>query len=61
MSTSKFYREVCAAWFLRKYVEQVVRNVMIVDAFAHSRLNRGSVGNPGTITTDAESRKNRKL
>ena len=35
----------------------LVRDVMVVDALAHSRLNQGSLCNPATNTTEAEARK----
>ena len=37
--------------------KQLVWDVAVVDALAPSRLNRGSLCNPGTIATEAEARK----
>ena len=36
--------------------EQLVRDVMVVDALAHSRLNQDTLCNPGTTATEAEAR-----
>ena len=35
----------------------LMRDVMVVDALAHSRLNQGSLCNPATTATEAEARK----
>ena len=40
--------------------KQLVWDVTVVDALAPSRLNQGSLYNPGTTTTEAESRKMEK-
>ena len=40
--------------------KQPVRDVKVVDALAHSRLNQGSLCNPGTTATEDEARKNEK-
>ena len=37
--------------------KQLVWDVTVVDALAHSRLNQGSLCNPGTTATEAEARK----
>ena len=37
--------------------EQLVWDVTVVDALAPSRLNQGSLCNPGTTATEAEARK----
>ena len=37
--------------------KQLVRDVMVVDALAHSRLNQGSLCNQATTATEAEARK----
>ena len=37
--------------------KQLVWDVTVVDALASSRLNRGSLCNPGTTATEAEARK----
>ena len=37
--------------------KQPVWDVMVVDALAPSRLNQGSLCNPGTTATEAEARK----
>ena len=36
--------------------KQLVWDVTVVDALAPSRLNQGSLCNPGTIATEAEAR-----
>ena len=40
--------------------KQLVWDVTVVDALAPSRLNQGSICNPGTTATEAEARKNEK-
>ena len=40
--------------------KQLVWGVTVVDALALSRLNQGSLCNPGTTVTDAEARKFQK-
>ena len=37
--------------------KQLVWDVTVVDALAPSRLNQGSLSNPGTTATEAEARK----
>ena len=37
--------------------KQLVRDVTVGDALAPSRLNQGSLCNPGTTATEAEARK----
>ena len=37
--------------------KQLVKDVMVVDALAPSRLNQGSLCNPGTTATEPEERK----
>ena len=37
--------------------KQLVWDVTVVDALTRSRLNQGSLCNPGTTATDAEARK----
>ena len=37
--------------------KQLVWDVKVVDALAPSRLNQGSLCNPGTTATDSEARK----
>ena len=37
--------------------KQLVWDVTVVDALAPSRLNQGSLSNPGTTSTEAEARK----
>ena len=40
--------------------KQLVWDVTVVDALAPSRLNQGSLCNPGTTATEAEARKSEK-
>ena len=40
--------------------KQLYWDVMVVDALASSRLNQGSLSNPGTTATEAEARKTEK-
>ena len=40
-----------------KRCEQLVWDLTVVEALAPSRLNQGSLCNPGTTATDAEARK----
>ena len=43
--------------FIWEMGEQLVWNVTVVDALPPSRLNQGSLCNPGTAATEAEARK----
>ena len=45
---------IMISWEMGK---QLVWNVTVVDALAPSRLNQGSLCNPGTTATEAEARK----
>ena len=40
--------------------KQLVWDVTVVDGLAPSRLNQGSLSNPGTTATEAEARKSEK-